>query len=125
MQLRFFRRSGSDSYRSRSSSERDLAKRSVTPRDNTGRRARQEPWWKEWLGIGTRREWLWIGVVVVFGIGYAYDQDGLSRAGWAAFTTAAGLLVGVWLKGREKAERERKSVLRLRDSERDEYGSTR
>ncbi len=125
MRSRFFGRSSSDSDRFRSSPAGDLARRSGTTRDHAGRRARQEPWWKDWLGIGTKREWLWVGLVVVVGIGYTYKQDGLAGAGWAAFVTAGALLVGVWMKRQEKAEENRKPVLRLRDSERDEYGRKR
>ena len=87
--------------------------------------ARDQPRWKEWLGIGTKREWLLVGVGLLFFLGYTYEQDGPSKAVWVAITTVAGMLIGAWLKrSRERrAEDERKPVLGFPDSKRDEYGT--
>ena len=74
------------------------------------------------LGIGTKREWILVGVVLLFFFGYASEQGGPGKAVWVAITTGAGMLIGAWLKrSRERqAEDERKPVLGLPDSKRDE-----
>ena len=87
--------------------------------------AREQPWWKEWLGIGTKREWILVGVGLLLFFGYVYEQGGPWKAVWVAITTVAGMLMGAWLKrSRERqAEDAQKPVLGLPDSKRDEYGT--
>ena len=91
--------------------------------------ARDQPWWKEWwkemLGIGTKREWILVGVGLLLFLGYTYEQGGPWKAVWVAITTVAGLLIGAWLKrSRERqALDERRPVLGPTDSKRDEYGT--
>ena len=123
MRLRLFRRSGSEAHRSRMAAERERVQRNMMGRTPDAP-ARDQPWWKEILGIGTKREWILVGVGLLFFLGYAYEQGGPWKAGWVAITTAAGMLIGGWLKrSRERqAEDERKPVLGIPDSKRDEYG---
>ena len=87
--------------------------------------ARDQPWWKEMLGIGTKREWILVGVLVLFFCGLTYEQEGPRKAVWAATTSVVALLIGAWWKKRQelKAEEEARPVLGLGDSERDEYGA--
>lgn len=68
--------------------------------------ARDQPWWKEWLGIGTKREWVLVGLGALVYFAYLREQDGSSRALWVAFTTTAGLWVASWLKKRQKRKNE-------------------
>ena len=121
MLLSFFRRRGSDSSRARMLTESNRAGQDLASRSPDGR-VRQPPWWKEWLGIGTKREWVIVGVGYLFFIGYTFEQDGLWKAAWVAATTAAGLLFAAWWKKRREAEERRGPVLGLRDSWRERYG---
>ena len=123
MPLSFFRRQRSDSYRSRMAAERERVRQSMSERTSGGP-VREQPWWKEILGIGTKREWMLSVVVVLFLVGRTYEQDGPWPAVWAALLMVGGLLIGARMKRREReAEGPQKPVLGLRDSERDVYGS--
>lgn len=65
------------------------------------------PWWKEMLGIGTKREWILIVVLLLLFSAYTYEHEGARSALWAFTTAISGLLIGRWWTRRNEGESER------------------
>ncbi len=85
--------------------------------------SREEPWWKERLGSGTKLEWMLVGA---FGLGFVlftYQRDGLGKALLFGAALVSSTLISGWWKKREeaKAKEERKPLLERADAERDEH----
>lgn len=83
---------------------------------------RDRPWWQEMLGIGTNREWVLVGALVLLFFAYTRENEGLWQALWAAATAVGGLAVAKWWKKREERESEgvREPVLKPGDTEPDD-----
>ena len=83
---------------------------------------RERAWWKEMLGIGTNREWVLVGAIVLLFFAYTHEKQGPWQALWGAATAVGGLAVARWWKKREehKSEEVRKPVLKLGDAEPDD-----
>ena len=64
------------------------------------------PWWKEMLGIGTKREWILVAVVLLLFAVYTYENEGARSALWAFTTAVSGLLIGRWWTKRNETESE-------------------
>ncbi|MDE3262881.1 MAG: hypothetical protein OYL41_12965 [Acidobacteriota bacterium] len=82
------------------------------------------PWWKEMLGIGTKREWILVVVGLLLFAVYTYEHEGARQALWAITTAVSGLLIGRWWTKRneEASEATREPVLGPGDTGRDEHG---
>ena len=124
MRFPFSRRDEPDLGRTRMPAERKFipAPRIVRA---PGEPARDQPWWKEMLGIGTKREWVLIGIILFLFFASTYERQGTARALWEAVTVTAGLLFARWWSSRQERESDeaRRPVLELGDSEREEPGA--
>ena len=82
------------------------------------------PWWKEMLGIGTKREWILVAVGLLLFAVYTYENEGARQALWAFTTAVSGLLIGRWWTKRNEEESEpaREPVLRVGEPGHDESG---
>ena len=104
--------------------ERERFRRNLRTRAPDGPDA-DPPWWKEMLGIGTKREWILVAVLLLLFSVYTYEHEGARRALWAFATAISGLLIGRWWTKRneEDPERTREPVLGPGESGRDEPGA--
>ena len=85
--------------------ERERVRRDLRVRAPDGPK-QDLPWWKEMLGIGTKREWILVVVGLLLFAVYTYEHEGARQALWAFTTAVAGLLIGRWWTQRNGAESE-------------------
>ena len=90
-----------------------------------GEPARDQPWWKEMLGIGTKREWVLIGIILFLFFASTSERQGTGQALWGAVTATAGLLFARWWSSRQERESDeaRRPVLEPGECEREEPGT--
>ena len=119
----FTRRRDSQSIRSRMLAERERAGREMRARAPGGGAA-EPPWWKEMLGIGTKREWILVVAGLLLFAVYTYENEGARQALWAFTTAVSGLLIGRWWTKRneEASEATQEPVLGLGDTRGDDSG---
>lgn len=103
--------------------ERERFRRDLRARARDGPQP-DPPWWKEMLGIGTKREWILVVVGLLLFAVYTYENEGARQALWAFATAVSGLLIGRWWTKRneEASEATREPVLGPGDTGRDEHG---
>lgn len=120
----FTRRRDSHSTRSRMLAERERFRRDLQARVPDGPKP-DPPWWKEMLGIGTKREWILVVVGLLLFAVYTYENEGARQALWAFATALSGLLIGRWWTKRneEESEATRQPVLGTGDARRDDSGA--
>ena len=124
MRFPFSRRDGPDLGRTRTPAERKFIPEPRTVRA-PGEPARDQPWWKEMLGIGTKREWVLVGIVLFLFFASTYERQGTGQALWGLVTATAGLLFARWWSSRQQraSDAAREPVLERGDSEREEPGT--
>ena len=83
--------------------ERERARREMRARALDGPKP-DPPWWKEMLGIGTKREWILVVVGLLLFAAYTYENEGARQALWALTTAVSGLLIGRWWTKRNEEE---------------------
>lgn len=121
---RFLRGRDSHSTRSRMLAERERVRRDMQVRAPDGPKG-DPTWWKEMLGIGTKREWMLAVVLLLLFAAYTYEHEGARQALWAFTTAISGLLIGRWWTRRneEASEATRDPVLGLGETGRDDSGA--
>ncbi len=104
--------------------ERERFRRDLRARAPDGAGA-DPPWWKEMLGIGTKREWVLVVVGLLLFAAYTYENEGARSALWAFTTAVSGLLIGRWWTKRNEEEpgAAREPVPGPGDTPRDEPGA--
>ena len=83
--------------------ERERVRREMRARAPGGAEG-DPPWWKEMLGIGTKREWILVVVGLLLFAAYTYENEGARQALWALTTALSGLLIGRWWTKRNEEE---------------------
>ena len=124
MRLLSHRKRPSDPYRAHIERERERVRRAMTERGREGR-VPETLWWKEWLGIGTNREWVFVSAFLGFFVAWLQGGGAAGAVGAVVFTVG-GLVVNTWLRKRKQLQEDRgqESVLRLRDREGDRSASS-
>ena len=119
----FLRRPDPHTTRARMLAERERVRRDLRTRAPDGPEP-DPPWWKEMLGIGTKREWILVVVGVVLFAVYTFEHEGARQALWAVTTAISGLLIGRWWTRRNEEESEptREPALGLGKTGRDDSG---
>ena len=123
MPLQLLRRRDSHSTRARMLAQQERVRREMRTRAPDAPEG-NPPWWKEMLGIGTKREWILVAFGLLLFAVYTYEHEGARQALWAFTTAVSGLLIGRWWTKRNEEESEptRKPVLGLGEAGRDESG---
>ena len=102
---RFLRGPDAHPVRSRMLAERERVRRELEVRAPDAPQP-DPPWWKEMLGIGTKREWVLVVVGLLLFALYTYEHEGARQALWAFTTAVSGLLIGRWWTKRNDEESE-------------------
>ena len=124
MPFGFLRGRDPHSTRARMLAERERVRQDLQVRTPDGPKG-DPPWWKEMLGIGTKREWILVVVGLLLFAVYTYENEGARQALWAFATALSGLLIGRWWTKRneEESEATREPVLGPEDTGRGEAGA--
>ena len=79
---------------------------------------------RKWLGIRTKREALFLAMLLAVGLAFFHKEHGLERTTWMGVTTLAATLIAARLKRRRanETEEEHRPVPGFREAERDRPG---